>query len=283
MPSPTPTIIEHFESGRAVSGNESNRELRYVVTGTENEATVVSLAATTAPASLGGFNGTTVLRRKTITATPLGGGVWDVVVPYEGLDNDNESQFTFDTAGGSVHITQSLGTVGTYHHGDTCSGSGGSGADEDCPDFQGAIGVNGDSISGCDITVPVYNFAETHRIPAANVDGAYKAALFWLTGSVNDAPFKGFEAGEVLFLGASGSARGLEEWEITFKFAASPNVTCLPVGDFVVASKLGWEYLWIRYEDKEDDVAKALVKRPKCAYVEKVYEYKDFSGLGIGT
>ncbi len=41
--------------------------------------------------------------------------------------------------------------------------------------------------------------------------------------------------------------------------------------------------MWVRYEDSEDATAKALVKKPVAVYVEKVYEYGDFSGLGIGT
>jgi len=113
--------------------------------------------------------------------------------------------------------------------------------------------------------------------------GAYKAALFFLTGAVNNAPFRGFAAGEVLFLGASGSKRGQDDWEIRFRFAASPNVTGLVVGSITGINKRGWEYLWGRYADAEDTAAKALVKRPVAAYVEQVYPYGDFSGLGIGT
>ena len=48
-----------------------------------------------------------------------------------------------------------------------------------------------------------------------------------------------------------------------------------------MASKKGWEYLWGRYA--EDAAAKAIVKRPAAAYIEKVYEEGDFAGLGIGT
>ena len=50
-----------------------------------------------------------------------------------------------------------------------------------------------------------------------------------------------------------------------------------------MASKKGWEYLWVRYADEEDAAAKMLVKRPIAAYVEKVYEEGDFSQLGIGS
>ena len=134
-----------------------------------------------------------------------------------------------------------------------------------------------------DVTVPVYNFSETHYIAVAAVSGAYKAALFYLTGSVNNGGFKGFAAGEVLFLGASGSQRGEDDWEIKFKFAASPNATGLVVGDITGINKKGWEYLWVRYADAEDTSAKVLVKKPIAAYVEQVYPYGNFAGLGIGV
>jgi hypothetical protein len=138
-------------------------------------------------------------------------------------------------------------------------------------------------VEGVDITVPVYHFSETHYFDDAVVTGAYKATLFLLTGTVNNAGFKGFSAGEVLFLGASGSKRGKEPWEVSFKFAASPNVTGLSVGDITGIAKKGWEYLWVRYNDQEDTVAKVLVKRPVAAYVEQVYGYGNFAGLGIGV
>jgi hypothetical protein len=86
----------------------------------------------------------------------------------------------------------------------------------------------------------------------------------------------------VLFLGASGAKRGEEDWEITFRFAASPNMTGLQIGDITGINKKGWEYLWVRYADDEDANAKVLIKKPIAAYVEKVYEDGDFSGLGIG-
>jgi hypothetical protein len=40
--------------------------------------------------------------------------------------------------------------------------------------------------------------------------------------------------------------------------------------------------LWVRYADVEDTNARMLVQRPIAAYVEQVYPYTDFSGLGIG-
>jgi hypothetical protein len=132
-----------------------------------------------------------------------------------------------------------------------------------------------------DITAPIFHFSETHYKNNSEVTQAYKLILFDLTGKVNDAAFKGFAIGEVLFLGASGSKTGTDNWEITYNFAASKNATDIDIGQITVTDKKGWEYLWIRYADAEDATAKRVVKRPIAAYVEKVYEEGDFSDLDI--
>lgn len=137
-----------------------------------------------------------------------------------------------------------------------------------------------------DITLPVYQFSETHYLPAAVVTNPYKGALFYLTGKVNRSSFRGCAPGECLFLGASGARRQLGDqgdWEITFKFAASPNAVNLQIGAITGINKQGWEYLWVRYEDAEDEAANVLVKKPTAVYIEKVYEDGDFSVLGIGS
>jgi hypothetical protein len=178
--------------------------------------------------------------------------------------------FQFDTGGGTQHITQSLVTMGAYAP-----------PSRTAPYFGGAIGVTRDNVEGVDITVPVFNFSETHYIPAALITPAYQSVLFNLTGKVNNYAFRWFAEGECLFLGASGAQRGQDDWEITYRFAASPNRTGIIIGDIVGIVKKGWEYLWVRYEDAEDTGANALVKRPMAVYVEQVYDWADFSLLGI--
>ena len=109
---------------------------------------------------------------------------------------------------------------------------------------------------------------------------------------MNNATFRGLAAGECLFLGASGTLHGTEftdgtsgggDWEITYRFAASPNKTGITIGSISGIAKKGWEYLWVRYADVEDMNAMAMVKRPVAAYVEQVYESADFSSLDIGS
>jgi hypothetical protein len=46
-------------------------------------------------------------------------------------------------------------------------------------------------------------------------------------------------------------------------------------------SKKGHEYLWVRYESASE--SNQLIKKPKFAYVNKVYKDGNFSALGIGT
>jgi hypothetical protein len=259
-------ITERYNSRQATESDSPTTELLYTVSGTEDDVEVRSLVEATIPASYLG------LLHQSYTIEPIGGGVWEITVQYSQYEpkDNGQSSFAFDTGGGTTHVTQSRQTLGSYAP-----------AGMTAPDFQGAIGVTLDSVEGTDITVPVYNFSETHYLNNALVTGSYKLTLFSLTGRINGSGFKGFAAGEVLFLGASGSKRGSDNWEITYRFAASPNVTGLTVGPISGITKRGWDYLWVRYADAEDQYV--LVKRPIAAYVERVYLDGNFAALGIGT
>jgi hypothetical protein len=135
------------------------------------------------------------------------------------------------------------------------------------------------------VTMPVLNFTETHTMNGSRVSTSYKKAVAALTGTVNRSGFRGFSAGEVLFLGASGTKQSKKvnaPWEITFRFAVSPNQSGLQVGKLKVSSKKGWDYLWVRYADKVSDNKKNVIKEPVAAYVEQVYPEGDFGNLGLG-
>ncbi len=267
-----PIVVEEkFDSRVSTAGQSPSVELRYIVFGTSDDLAAKAELASESPSTYDG------LPRQSIQIEPLANDIWEGTVRY-GEEQQSEppqtgeSSFAFDTGGGTQHITHSRSTVGTYAP-----------AGVTAPNFQGAIGVTENGVDGVDITIPVYQFSETHYLADAVVTPAYKGTLFGLTGKVNSAGFKGLAAGECLFLGASGAKRGDEDWEITFRFAGSPNVTGLAVGPITGIAKKGWEYLWVRYADVEDTGAKMLVKRPISAYVEQVYESGNFAALGIGT
>ena len=96
---------------------------------------------------------------------------------------------------------------------------------------------------------------------------------------------KGGKEGEILFLGGGGGQRPDTKWEVTFKFAGSPNVTSLTIGDISGVDKKGWEYLWpyLAAESKTIGPDNVQIQSPKYALVEQLYQEQDLSQLGIGT
>lgn len=261
------TVLEKWDSRDTTLAESSAVELRFLVAGTDNDADVAAQVLFDSPEYYHD------LPRESITFTRIGEKEWESTVRYATPPaTDTDPSFTFETGGGTAHVTQALGTSGVY----VAPG-------QTAPDFRNAVGVSRDSVDGVDIVVPTYKWTETFRLPAGFVTGSYKAQLFGLTGRTNASGFRGFQAEEVLFEGARGSRRGAGDWEISFAFAASPNVTGLTVGNITGINKKGWEYLWCRYADFEDEAAQMLVKRPVAVIVNRVYPSGNFSLLGIGT
>lgn len=226
----------------------------------------------------------------------LGDDAWQVTINYEkeGADNDEQTEplkrsRSFDTSGGTQHITQAIQGAGT-NNGERRWGTGG---ENGAPFANYAIGVDGDSVAGVDIVVPQLSWTETYDVPSTYVTNNYIKTVAELTGTINLAAFRSFKPGEVLFLGGSGShewddERGNGPWSLSFKFSASPNVgganqtvPALTIGAITGVEKRGHDYLWVRYEDSITD--DTLLKRPRHVYVNKVYRDGDFSRLGIGV
>jgi len=265
------TIVERSNSRAATAGRrDPTAELYYYVEGTEDETEVHATVQAAVPAYYLG------LPFQNYQIRTEGGGIWEVKVNYaqRGLP-----AITFDTTGSKEKITQAKEHLRSYARADPNL----VGPPPPAPDFKGAIGVTDDGVDGVEITLPRLGFTFTRYLPASEITGDYVRTLRGLTGCVNDAQFFGFDAGEVLFLGATGSQRGLEDVEINYRFEASLNREDLMVGDIGPITKGGWEYLWIRYESYEDKAAKRLVRRPASVHVERVYDAADFSQLGLGV
>ncbi|MDY7011419.1 MAG: hypothetical protein SVV80_11815 [Planctomycetota bacterium] len=213
-----PTLTEKLDSRKWNTGDNASVEMVYVLAGTSDDLTAKTLIENSTAETYDGLTRQSINLEPEWVDTASGDGQWLATIRYgvKPPAEVGESSFSFDTGGGTQHITQSISTVSKYAP-----------PGKTAPDFQGAVGVTHDNVEGVDITVPVYNFSETHYIDDGDVN---KGAYFALTGKVNNAAWKGFAAGEVLFLGASGSKRGSDDWEITFRFAASPNKTGLTVG-----------------------------------------------------
>lgn len=202
----------------------------------------------------------------------LSPSVWRLMVTYEMF----ESSYSFETGGGTIHALRSLQTVRQFG--------------TNPPDFKGVVGWDGQNIQGTDVVVPTYNWTETHRFLPVDVPLQYKLDLARTTGKTNSNPFRGFEEGEVLFLGAAGGQRGTDLVEIAFRFAAQPNLYRLEMGGLVAEDEdvpvaRGWDYPWAYYEDTvhENNGRKLVVPRARCISIERMYESEDFAILGIGV
>lgn len=254
------TVTERFESRETSRGPNAQSNLYYNIVGTDDDAAAVYALQCEAPLT---WDGKGVLNW---TVKPVSYMRWLGTVTY-GLTNFNDTGtnfFSFDTGGGTQHIVaQYPGTTITKY---------GANATQ-----QKAIGWDGNSLQGCDIVVPVYQWADTYYYADSKVTTSYKQALYALTGKTNNGTWNGYAAGEVLFLGASGSKRGwYGDWEITKKFAASPNVTNQTIGDITGISKGGWQHLWL-----QEDVNSKGTNTPVIlgVHVATVYGSGNFAGL----
>jgi len=211
--------------------------------------------------------------RQDLRVTPRGYNLWEVEVPYSPRKKQTgQVTLSFDTTGGTVHITNSLQTVNRY----TAST-----AAATAPDMGGAIGVNGDQIGGVDITIPALKVQAAFTHPQGHMNMAQIKNLARWTGRVNSTTFLTFAPGEVLFLGATGSEGTEADVSVNYAFAMSENLTGQTFGNVTGVAKKGWEHAWISYEDAT--VGTAPVKRPQWVYVERIYQTLDFAAaLGFG-
>lgn len=233
------------------------------------------------------------LQAESYTLDYLGDNAWQLQVTYtkDGAEDDEQRNpmkrsRSFDTGGGTQHITQGLPVGGFLN-----------------PDFEfrfpdeatnqsGAIAADGSNVQGVDIVVPQLTWTETYDVPSIYVSTPYIKLLSGLTGTVNDAAFRSFAAGEVLFMGASGSQqwddfKGDGPWSLAYKFVAAANqgagqtFPAIQIGNIMNIQKAGHDYLWVRYEDKVE--SNSLIKHPKAVYVNRVYQRVSFALLGIGV
>ena len=262
------TVTQDIES-RYVPGKEA--QFNYTICGAADEAAARDALTAAVPLTYEGlFRQRREISAAHVDATSPATNLWKATVYYGGVDPDDFTT-TFDTTGGSQHITQSPQTVGRYP--------------AEAPPMQGAIGFDGQRVNGVDIVVPVYTFTEQHIRTQSQVNTAYRITLAQMTGCVNNAPFRGFADGEVQFRGASGQLtviEGEQKWSLHYVFAASPNRTDIPIGStIVVPLKYGWDYLWVLYGDGIS--GDRLIQQPIGAYVERIYPFASFSQLDIGT
>jgi hypothetical protein len=219
---------------------------------------------------------------KSYDISHLGGEAWEVTAHYETNGEDDPERpeplkrgRQFDTGGGTAHI--SVGFAERRYG-------------ENAPDMKKVVDFDGETVKGIDIVVPALQWSETYDVPTAKVTADWIRSVSDITGCINDAAFRGFEAEEVLFLGCSGSQqwdteKGDGPWNLQFKFTASRTQTNLKIGDIENIEKKGHDYLWMLYEDSVNGNQgfSTRVAKPKFVYTTRVYRKASFADIGIGV
>jgi len=180
---------------------------------------------------------------------------------------DTTAQVGFEVSCTQQHITNSIRTRGRWGPA--------------ARNYGGLIGVTDDGVEGVDIDAAVGSFTLSRFFHPVVVTPSFVQYLTCACGRVNNMPWKGYDVGEVRFIGATGGfRRDASACEITYKFAASPNVYGIQIGDISVPFKYGWDYLWVRYADVFEN--NVTLKKPIAVYVEQVYYGVNMFTLGIG-
>ena len=187
--------------------------------------------------------------------------------------NRTEAQMSFDCGGGTKHVTHAITQEQRFP--------------EKIKGTFAAIGWNGKSgadmeISGVDIPTAQLRETYTIGIPLNELTVQYKRMLAGLVGCVNAKSFKGWDSGEVMFLGASYSApvSGATMATVTFNFSIQPNEADVSFAGQSIGDVVGWDYVWARSAASIDDDGVPTTK-VDSVYVAQVCKYADFNKLGL--
>lgn len=263
-----------FEVMASRGGSLSELRRRFMVEDADDEQDVLDWATANTPTALEGLarSGFSMQENDELV------GVYDVEVTYGStrlpptVVDQVDYRFNFQATG--AHVFQSLSTISATQDG------GGT-----APDFGGAINVVNDSggqrVEGLELPIPTETFTLTYTPANATIDSSYQLLVESLCGKVNSATFKGRPAGSLMLVRCAGGAKNLSNWSIEFGFGYIANATSIPVGGITVAAKDGLDLLWAYYESDTDATAKSLIRKPRAAYVERVFYRADLNTLGI--
>jgi len=256
------------------AGGVKSKSVKYLVEGASDE--------NSARASVGDAASSVLDGRLKLAGYELdeyhGGNTWTISAEYEEMtdaelaelnDTTPAPSYSFDTSGGSANMKKGLWTVWKS---------------EGAMEVNGGINWDGTQFNGVDIVAPNLVESYTLSLKKSRFTAQYKRRLAVYTGCVNLTAFKGWERGEVLFLGASASSNGDKDSdyiELTFKFAIALNATDIDMGGTgaIIPEKYGWHYAWAIWENSKDS---PVFSKPTSVYVNRVYVEMDFAALGLG-
>ena len=266
------------------SNSNSTATVTYIVEGTEDDITACTSAYKFAPDEF-----SEIPKKSASVAERLTENAWKIEVNYgsesksssgDSGSEDDEATMNFDCSAGTKHMTQAIEQTCVYA---------GSGESKDSSDEASAvpIGWNGkdgseSEAAGVDVSIGELRETYTKTMSKSKVTGtSWKRKVAELVGKVNSGSFKGWNAGEVMFLGCSYSApsKGSKKVSVSFHFAIRLNESKATVAGQNIGSKKGFEYLWALTDDEVRDGERK--RKVRKIYKAVVCETDGFGGLGI--
>lgn len=212
----------------------------------------------------------------------------DVAVNYRDAARQGDTQFSrrkrqpgdelwsFDLSGGTAVVRRAVAQL---------SDQGDPLLTENVADYVGWNGKFGEAFQCAGVNIITPSMRETCRltVSATTVDSTFRRTLGELCGKVNTSAFHGWNAGEVLFAGASLSAPyynddGANLVDVTYNFNIRANEASVTIGNYSLSDVNGWDYAWgITGFDPSTQKNAVL-----AVFVSQVYDYADLNDLGVG-
>jgi hypothetical protein len=289
----TATELRASQSGSA--GNSPSWTLQYRVTGSAHGTSIAQWLGTGTATTFGGLPRDRIDIEPVYVDTSSSSGEWTATLTYT-LSSASQTSaptadtgdevYSFDTGGATEHISYALDII----EGQAPTG-------QPVPDTGGAIGYDGERVQGLDVTSRRHEMQVQFYVAQTNMTQAFQDKLYLLTGHVNSdaieiptgagTAVRSFGAGTVLFQGASGSVRGVGDWEITARMAAVPNVAT-GAGQLVIGATngvyvqftngvSGWDYVDVRWTEATNTAG--LIAVPAYAHILRVYPRASFTNV----
>lgn len=272
-------LCERVLTDISISGNEDpeNIDLTYLVIGVEDEFAARDLVLATSPGVYEECTRKSVeLEKREETAL-----YFRVSYTHTGTEKNEkpEPEVSFDLSQSNVTLKRAYSQK-SY-------GS-------EAPDAGLAIGWNGKSgdqceIAGVEISTSVIRKSYTVPMKYKELTVSWEKKIARLFGKVNSSSWKGYEPGEVLFLGCTFSGVDSRKtiFNVTFNFGISFNERNVEIGTDskgkqIRIDKYGWQYVWdiVKSQYAESQNIPPAIKI-MGVYVSSVYKAADLNALGI--
>lgn len=196
-----------------------------------------------------------------------------------------EESVSFDLGGEPRLHTQSLATISSKFA-DGITGPIKSGQVQPPKDFGGLVNVQDDVVQGAEIDPRSYAQSIVkidQDVKTSIITNAWINAIEANVHTVNSQTFRDRPAGEVMFLGLSGTVQVQQERsKLSWEFGVRKNVTNATIGVFSAIDKKGWEYAWIYHENRPGTDG-SIVRTPISIYIERLFETSAWPGLQVAS